>query len=319
MQMINKALKKSPAILSGLFLAFGFAYLPIALLGHSFAPAGTIPWNIGAAAIIIFLTAHGVRNMGEGVGTSAIPCLLPLFALFCAASKLIASDINIALYTAHSCIALACSLILLFSHKCSWKIKTGLGLAYAFPAMLLLALLFAKLFYSGMEVNALEDFSNMDIDAEKAFYAICALLGAALSFPATLMLWCGLGLPSLKKEDGKPSYAAVRKRLIAALPPLCAFSLIIWYFFIWYMLREFTESGSFHGRGLLSFAPGIIWCSGIFALGIWLPISLSAKLLDKHGSLTRGRWFLLALAFAALAIPSGNIASHAFFWLIGAF
>jgi len=113
-----------------------------------------------------------------------------------------------------------------------------------------------------------------------------------------LLLWSGLAV-SLKKEDGKLNYFILERRLDRIIFPICVLCTIL-------TIILCINSLSFYSWDEPDTIVYAVFAS-IIPLGMYLPISFSARLLDKTDRLTRGKWFLLTLAFAVLMLVVGFV------------
>ena len=141
-------------------------------------------------------------------------------------------------------------------------------------------------------------FNMANFSGAGGYIPMLAMYGAFLSFPATFFLWTGLAV-SLKKEEGKLDYFILKRRLKRIVLPICIALSIPWIVFC---INQLSFYGSDPSSVRLA-----IWTSTVYSIGMYLPIFCAAKVLDKSGNLTKGKWFSLTLAFAVLMVIIGVV------------
>lgn len=128
------------------------------------------------------------------------------------------------------------------------------------------------------------------------YMPLVAIFGAIASFPVTLIIWMGMAI-SLEKEDGTLDYQILKIRLNRTLLPIClVFSVIIGIF----LVSSFNPSA--YGGSIKDYGLAILWGMAIPALVMYGSMFLSSMLLNAIGHLSKAKWFLLTLAFAALLV-----------------
>ncbi|MCL2048529.1 MAG: hypothetical protein FWG87_07355 [Defluviitaleaceae bacterium] len=148
------------------------------------------------------------------------------------------------------------------------------------------------------QILRIRPFNMANFSSGAAVMAFYALLNVLFSLPVTLLLWSGLAV-SLKKEDGKLNYFILERRLDRIIFPICVLCTIL-------TIILCINSLSFYSWDEPDTIVYAVFAS-IIPLGMYLPISFSARLLDKTDRLTRGKWFLLTLAFAVLMLVVGFV------------
>ena len=141
-------------------------------------------------------------------------------------------------------------------------------------------------------------FNMANFSGAGGYIPMLAMYGAFFSFPATFLLWTGLAA-SLKKENGKLDYFILKRRLKRIVLPICMALIIPWIVFC---KNQLSSYGSSPSAVMLAF-----WTSAVLSVGIYLPIFWAAKLLDKRGNLTKGKWLSLTFAFAVLMVVIGVV------------
>ena len=142
---------------------------------------------------------------------------------------------------------------------------------------------------------------NMANFSSGSYMLFWVSLNVVYSLPAVLLLWSGLAV-SLKNEDGKLNYSILKERLNKIILPICVLGSILT------MLLCIIALSSYSALLEIVFA---IFAS-IIPLGVYFSIHLSARLLDKSDSLTKGKWFLLTLTFSVLMLLVGLFIVSAF-------
>ena len=151
-------------------------------------------------------------------------------------------------------------------------------------------------------------FNMANFSGAGGYIPMAAMFGAFFSFPATFFLWAGLAVP-LKTEDGTIDFLILKRRLKRIALPICMASSILW---IIYCVSQLFSYGSDLSAIMLA-----VWASAVHSVGMYLPIYCSATVLDKNNNLTKGKWFLLTLAFAVLMVIIGVLGTFLLMALMG--
>ncbi|MCL2048527.1 MAG: hypothetical protein FWG87_07345 [Defluviitaleaceae bacterium] len=141
---------------------------------------------------------------------------------------------------------------------------------------------------------------NMANFSSGSYMMFWVSLNVVYSLPAALLLWSGLAV-SLKNEDGKLNYSILKERLDKIVLPICVIASILTAILCILSLSSFSA---------LEVVFAIF--ASIIPLGVYFSIYLSARLLDKEDSLTKGKWFLLTLTFSVLMLLVGLFIVSAF-------
>ena len=149
-------------------------------------------------------------------------------------------------------------------------------------------------------------FNMANFSGAGGYIPVFAMLGAFISFPATLLLWLGMAY-HVKNEDGSLNIALLKRRLAQILLPLGFLSLILWFFIV-------TDQISIYGGNLVGAMIAIVLVVVLHIGGMFLSIFCSAKLAEKS-HFTSSKWFLLTLAIAALMVVVGIIVPMLLFFI----
>jgi hypothetical protein len=144
-------------------------------------------------------------------------------------------------------------------------------------------------------------FNMANFSGAGGYIPVYAILGTIAVFPITLLIWAGLAVPC-KNDDGSIDDLALKRKLLRILLPITVLSLIPWFFIV-------RGETSVYGGSVIAFMVAVALVAIVNFAGVFASIYYSAMILRKTGHLTKGKWFMLTLAFSAVMVIVGIILS----------
>jgi len=144
------------------------------------------------------------------------------------------------------------------------------------------------------KILGIRPFNMANFSGGSGYMPIMSILGAVVSLPATLFI--GMGMASSSKTgDGKLDYQILKRRLNRIALPIC---LVMFFFF------ALAGVDSVYGD-IWAYIPACLWGAAFPTVGIYLALSLSAKVLSSGSNLSTGMWLVLSIVFIVLIAVLG--------------